>query len=171
MTKSISTVDVRAISFLSFFCYFCHIEKGIRCKTDVESRFGSSHCWCNSVCYLCSRYGEVSYWRWWLLILFILTVDNDSYKDLQNFITVVSGIRPSTYSEPVVDSSPCVSHFIVHARKCWTKGVNTRENRRIPPLRYEWVFQLLDDYPSIDFTINGGVSSFTDMRDLLQRES
>ena len=105
------------------------------------------------------------------IIFAMITVDMDSYHDLLNFITVVSGTHPSADSKLVADSSPSVSHFIVHARKCWTKGVNTRENRRIPPLRYEWVFQLLDDFPSIDFTLNGGVNSFTDMRELLQRES
>lgn len=107
------------------------------------------------------------------MVLFfgICDVDKDSYDDLLHFITTVSGINPATDSDSPCDSSPCISHFIIHARKCWTKGVNTRENRRIPPLRYEWVFQLLDDYPTIDFTINGGISSFTEMRDLLRRVS
>lgn len=68
-------------------------------------------------------------------------------------------------------SNQQVFHFVIHARKCWTNGVNTRENRRIPPLQYDWVFRLLDDFPSIEFTLNGGVKDFKELQDLLERKS
>ena len=49
--------------------------------------------------------------------------------------------------------------------------MNTRENRRIPPLQYDWVFRLLDDFPTIEFTLNGGVKSFSELQELLDRKS
>lgn len=38
-------------------------------------------------------------------------------------------------------SEPIVQHFIIHARKCILKGLNTKDNRRIPELHYDWVFR------------------------------
>ncbi len=100
-------------------------------------------------------------------------VDNiarDSYEELVDFISIVSGVsNPLTLGTTA--SNQNVNHFIIHARKCWTCGVNTRENRRIPPLQYDWIFRLLDDFPSIDFTLNGGIKSFAEANELLNRES
>lgn len=47
-------------------------------------------------------------------------------------------------------------HFIIHARKCLLEGLSVKENRSVPPLRYDWVFRLLDDFPALDFSLNGG---------------
>ena len=100
-------------------------------------------------------------------------VDNiarDSYEELVDFISIVSGVsNPLTLGTTA--SNQNVNHFIIHARKCWTCGVNTRENRRIPPLQYDWIFRLLDDFPSIDFTLNGGIKSFAEANELLNRHS
>jgi tRNA-dihydrouridine synthase A len=49
--------------------------------------------------------------------------------------------------------------FIVHARSAWLKGLSPKENRDIPPLRYETVHQLKRDFPELDFVINGGIST------------
>ena len=49
--------------------------------------------------------------------------------------------------------------FIVHARNAWLKGLSPKENRDIPPLRYEIVHQLKRDFPHLYIAINGG---FTD---------
>lgn len=97
-------------------------------------------------------------------------IARDSYEDLVDFISTVSGVSNPLTSENTT-SHQQVFHFIIHARKCWTCGVNTKENRRIPPLHYDWVFLLLDDFPEIDFTLNGGLKSFTEIKELLNRES
>ena len=51
------------------------------------------------------------------------------------------------------------SHFIVHARNAWLDGLNPKENREIPPLRYEVVHRLAADFPDCGFEINGGLQS------------
>ncbi|MEK8033935.1 tRNA dihydrouridine(20/20a) synthase DusA [Ideonella sp. DXS29W] len=47
--------------------------------------------------------------------------------------------------------------FIVHARNAWLKGLSPKENREIPPLRYEVVYQLKRDFPQLTIVLNGGV--------------
>lgn len=49
--------------------------------------------------------------------------------------------------------------FIVHARNAWLKGLSPKENREIPPLRYEVVTRLKQDFPSLRFVINGGIAT------------
>ena len=51
------------------------------------------------------------------------------------------------------------SVFIVHARNAWLKGLSPKENRDIPPLRYEVVHQLKVDFPEMTFAINGGIQT------------
>jgi tRNA-dihydrouridine synthase A len=46
--------------------------------------------------------------------------------------------------------------FIVHARNAWLKGLSPKENREVPPLRYEFVHRLKRDFPDLVFAINGG---------------
>jgi tRNA-dihydrouridine synthase A len=72
-----------------------------------------------------------------------LGVDNvDSYEELVGFIRTVS--------------SSGVAHFIVHARKALL-NITTMQNRSVPPLRRDWVSQLMADFPHLTFTLNGGV--------------
>jgi tRNA-dihydrouridine synthase A len=47
--------------------------------------------------------------------------------------------------------------FIVHARKAWLKGLSPKENREIPPLRYEAVYRLKQEFPQLSIVLNGGV--------------
>jgi tRNA-dihydrouridine synthase A len=49
--------------------------------------------------------------------------------------------------------------FIVHARNAWLQGLSPKENREIPPLRYEHVYQLKRDFPHLTFVLNGGVKT------------
>jgi len=49
--------------------------------------------------------------------------------------------------------------FIVHARNAWLKGLSPKENRDVPPLRYELAYQLKHDFPSLVIVINGGITS------------
>ncbi len=47
--------------------------------------------------------------------------------------------------------------FIIHARKAWLNGLSPKENREVPPLRYEIAQQIKDAYPQIEVILNGGV--------------
>ena len=49
--------------------------------------------------------------------------------------------------------------FLVHARNAWLKGLSPKENREIPPLRYELVHRLKRDFPQLVIGINGGFAS------------
>ena len=52
-------------------------------------------------------------------------------------------------------------YFIVHARNAWLDGLSPRENREIPPLRYEVVHRLARDFPTLAFELNGGLLTLT----------
>lgn len=52
--------------------------------------------------------------------------------------------------------------FVVHARKAWLKGLSPKENREIPPLRYEWVYRLKRERPELRVLINGGIATVED---------
>jgi tRNA-dihydrouridine synthase A len=49
--------------------------------------------------------------------------------------------------------------FIVHARNAWLKGLSPKQNREVPPLRYELAYRLKTDFPALTIVINGGVNS------------
>ena len=53
--------------------------------------------------------------------------------------------------------------FIVHARSAILKGLSPKENREIPPLRYEVVYQLKRDFPTLEIILNGGVRSLNEI--------
>ncbi|ABF46290.1 tRNA-U16,U17-dihydrouridine synthase [Deinococcus geothermalis DSM 11300] len=69
--------------------------------------------------------------------------DLDSYEHLTRFVRTVAEAGCQT--------------FIVHARKAWLSGLSPKENREIPPLRYEVVRQLKADFPHLTVVLNGGV--------------
>jgi len=71
---------------------------------------------------------------------------DDSYEALERFV------------EPVA-SAGC-EHFIVHARKAWLDGLSPKENRTVPPLRYEYVYRLKQRFDALHVTINGGIESW-----------
>ncbi|TBV74410.1 tRNA dihydrouridine(20/20a) synthase DusA [Pseudoxanthomonas winnipegensis] len=48
--------------------------------------------------------------------------------------------------------------FIVHARKAWLDGLSPKENREIPPLRYEWAYRLKRERPQLTISLNGGIA-------------
>ena len=76
--------------------------------------------------------------------------EQDSYDHLARFVGIVSGSG--------------VRHFTVHARKAWLQGLSPRENREIPPLRYDDVYRLKHDFPELTIELNGGVRSLADAR-------
>lgn len=71
--------------------------------------------------------------------------DQDDYSSMLNFVTTVAEAGCKT--------------FIVHARKAWLKGLSPKENREIPPLRYELVYQLKQELPELEIIINGGITT------------
>jgi tRNA-dihydrouridine synthase A len=58
--------------------------------------------------------------------------------------------------------------FIVHARNAWLKGLSPKENREIPPLRYEVVHQLKRDFPELTIVVNGGITTTVQVAEQLQ---
>ncbi len=81
--------------------------------------------------------------------------DRDSYPELVDFISTVA-------------AGGCES-FIVHARKAWLSGLSPKQNREVPPLRYDVVFQLKQDFPQLEIIINGGITSLDVCQDLLSQ--
>lgn len=79
---------------------------------------------------------------------------DDSYEALESFVDTVA-------------QSGC-SHITVHARKAWLDGLSPKENRTIPPLRYEYVYRLKEAYPNLHITINGGIDNLNDAQMHLQ---
>lgn len=79
----------------------------------------------------------------------------DSYEELCVFIKTVADAGCEV--------------FIIHARKAWLTGLNPAQNRNIPPLRYEVVYQLKQDFPQLTFVINGGVNSLSEAQQHLQQ--
>ena len=58
--------------------------------------------------------------------------------------------------------------FIVHARNAWLKGLSPKENREVPPLRYDFVHQLQKDFPGASFLINGGITTSAQVAEQLK---
>lgn len=71
--------------------------------------------------------------------------DLDSYQFMTDFVGEVSEAGCDT--------------FIVHARKAWLSGLSPKQNREIPPLDYERVYQLKKDFNDLTISINGGITS------------
>ena len=71
--------------------------------------------------------------------------NNESYEFLHNFVSIVcqSGITT----------------FIIHARNGILKGLSPRQNRNIPPLKYDYVYRLKKDFPHLEIIINGGIKN------------
>ena len=73
----------------------------------------------------------------------------DEYEDLTRFIETVAAGGCDT--------------FIVHARKAWLKGLSPKENRDIPPLLYDRVYHLKEQFPHLHISLNGGVKTLDDV--------
>jgi len=79
----------------------------------------------------------------------------DSYEDLCAFTEAVA-------------SAGCAA-LIVHARKAWLKGLSPKENREVPPLRYDVVTRLKRDFPYLPIVINGGFTNLEQARGFLEQ--
>jgi tRNA-dihydrouridine synthase A len=81
--------------------------------------------------------------------------DQDSYEELCRFVDIVQ-------------SAGCET-FIVHARKAILSGLSPKQNREIPPLRYDVVYQLKRDFPHLEILINGGIQTMDACQQHLQQ--
>ena len=48
--------------------------------------------------------------------------------------------------------------FVVHARNAWLQGLSPKENREVPPLRYDWAYRLKAERPDLQVVVNGGIA-------------
>jgi tRNA-dihydrouridine synthase A len=71
--------------------------------------------------------------------------DEQSYDFVRDFVGKVAEAGCTT--------------FIVHARNAILKGLSPKENREIPPLKYEYAYQLKRDFPDFEIIINGGIKT------------
>lgn len=63
----------------------------------------------------------------------------------------------------VSDAADAGCHtFLVHARKAWLSGLSPKENRNVPPLDYELVYQLKAEFPELEIVLNGGITSLAE---------
>ncbi|MEZ6187644.1 MAG: tRNA dihydrouridine(20/20a) synthase DusA [Planctomycetota bacterium] len=69
----------------------------------------------------------------------------DRYEDMANFVSVVRASGADRFS--------------VHARKAWLSGLSPKQNRNVPPLRYDDVYRLKREFPELEVEINGGITS------------
>ena len=84
-----------------------------------------------------------------------LGVDHhEDYEFLYNFVNIVQDAG--------------IKHFIIHARNGILKGLSPRQNRHIPPLKYDYVYQLKKDFPSLNITINGGIKTIDECKEHLK---
>ncbi len=79
----------------------------------------------------------------------------DSYNELTHFISTVA-------------DAGC-EMFIIHARKAWLSGLSPKQNREVPPLRYDIVYQIKNDFPGLKLILNGGVTSLDQTKEILQQ--
>ena len=49
--------------------------------------------------------------------------------------------------------------FVVHARNAWLKGLSPKENREVPPLRYDWAYRLKQERAELAVIVNGGIAT------------
>jgi len=71
--------------------------------------------------------------------------DVDSYEFMRDFVGEIAAAGCST--------------FIVHARNAILKGLSPKENREIPPLKYEYAYRLKREFPNLEIIINGGIKT------------
>ena len=76
--------------------------------------------------------------------------DRDSYEELVHFVRTVADAGCRT--------------FIIHARKAWLSGLSPKENREVPPLRYDIAAGIKQDFPALEIVLNGGIQSLSEAR-------
>jgi len=80
--------------------------------------------------------------------------DQDDYEFLRNFVRITSGAGCRV--------------FVVHARKAILSGLSPKDNRSVPPLVYERVYRLKQEFPELSIIINGGINEIDDCHQHLE---
>lgn len=80
--------------------------------------------------------------------------ERDSYEELAQFIGTVAEAGCET--------------FIIHARKAWLSGLSPKENREVPPLRYDIAERIKRDFSRLEIVLNGGVHTLSEAQAHLQ---
>lgn len=81
--------------------------------------------------------------------------EQDDYSDLQKFVETVAHSGVTT--------------FVVHARKAWLQGLSPKQNRDVPPLNYERVYLLKQEFPELQIIINGGIHTLQEVKQHLDK--
>ena len=79
----------------------------------------------------------------------------NGYEDLLEFLDTVSKAKPDRYT--------------VHARSAILKGLSPKDNREVPPLDYNMVYNLKKDFKYLNIEINGGFRTLTSIKDALEK--
>ncbi len=82
-------------------------------------------------------------------------------------IDEMEGYQPLEHFIDIVAQGGCDT-FIVHARKAWLKGLSPKQNREIPPLKYDYVHRLKREKPELTLVINGGIKTIETVRQQLE---
>lgn len=81
--------------------------------------------------------------------------DDDDYSVVRDFVGEIA------------HKTPCKS-FIIHARNAWLNGLSPKENRDIPPLKYDFVYRIKQDFADLNIVINGGITDNSSINNHLQ---
>lgn len=74
----------------------------------------------------------------------------DKYKDMEHFVKILAEAG--------------INHFIIHARIAILEGLSPKENRKVPPLRYNEIYKLKKNFPQLFIEINGGIKDIASTR-------
>jgi len=80
----------------------------------------------------------------------------DEQEDYPRFLAFIDTVTASGCHE-----------FMVHARKAWLSGLSPKENREVPPLRYDWVYRLKQERPGLRIVLNGGLREISQCQEAL----
>jgi len=81
--------------------------------------------------------------------------DMEDYSSLDQFVSRIAETGCKT--------------FIIHARNAWLQGLSPKQNREIPPLKYDYVYRLKREHPQLSITINGGIKTLAATRQHLEQ--
>lgn len=90
--------------------------------------------------------------------------DSEDYDFVNKFVDIVCTTNVSRETNNINNCNT----FIIHARKAWLKGLSPKENREIPPLRYDIVERLKNDHPNLNIQLNGGIKTIESVRENLE---
>ncbi|MFQ5643841.1 MAG: tRNA dihydrouridine(20/20a) synthase DusA [Thiogranum sp.] len=80
--------------------------------------------------------------------------EQDSYEALSRFVSML------------VEAG--LEVLVVHARKAWLSGLSPKQNREVPPLRYDRVYRIRQDFPALAVHLNGGITTLDAVEEHLE---